>query len=307
MAGGVALADIIDGTNNDETIRGTSGGDLIDAMGGDDAVYGLAGADNIQGGDGHDHLYGGQEAAISNDGGSDIRGGAGQDTILGSSGADILNGGPGPDRIDEGPADDAAGETIYGGDGDDDIDAASTPGVKDNVIDCGAGTDTVLADPVDAVAADCENVSRVPSIAPEMDPDAPAPEEAGLSSGSGEIQTQAFNCWGKTHYPHKSTHYAWRNHPRVATSVETWCLMDSNNLYTTANMYRLRAWGYSFLDDATKYKQGTAYQEVIPHWDCRNESDDFYYKTKSYHRMTNNGNAASAFTAAENPKKLWCV
>jgi hypothetical protein len=223
LASSVALADIIDGTNNDEKIRGTSGGDIIDAMGGDD-----------------------------------------------------------------------------------DIDAASTPGVKDNVIDCGAGTDAVLADPLDDVAADCENVERVPSIAPEMDPNVAAPEEAGLSSGSGEVQAQAFNCTGKTHWPHRSTHYAWRDHLRVATSVETWCLTNDNNLYTTANMYRLRAWGWSFLDDATKYGQTIKYQEVIPHYDCYNASDDFYFKTKSYHRVTNNGNAASTFTAAKNPNKIWC-
>lgn len=158
LASGVALADIINGTNGDDTITGTAGGDLIDGRDGNDTISGLAGADDVVGGLGDDALYGGDlNTDIADDGGSNIEGGGGNDDIVGSSGADILEGGPGADNLLEGPENDAAEEEMYGGDGDDTLNAVSTPAYKD-VVSCGAGVDKAHVDRLDVVASDCELV-----------------------------------------------------------------------------------------------------------------------------------------------------
>ncbi len=100
--------------------------------------------------------------------------------------AAVVLGGPGADAISGGPlADELAGETgddnLQGGAGDDILDgglgadrAAGGPGddtlrMRDGIADevsCGDGLDTVLADTVDSVAADCEQVTRVATEPP---------------------------------------------------------------------------------------------------------------------------------------------
>jgi RTX calcium-binding nonapeptide repeat (4 copies) len=70
---------------------------------------------------------------------------AGNDVLRGLGGNDLLRGGPGRD-------------TIAGGPGNDSI-AANGDAARDTVS-CGPGLDIVDADPGDAVAADCEVVSR---------------------------------------------------------------------------------------------------------------------------------------------------
>lgn len=80
-----------------------------------------------------------------------INGGGGDDAIAGGAGADDLTGGPGWDVINGGPGNDV-------------IDARD--GRADRGIVCGAGTDTVYADPSDRrrsgrrgnIAPDCERV-----------------------------------------------------------------------------------------------------------------------------------------------------
>jgi Ca2+-binding RTX toxin-like protein len=67
-------------------------------------------------------------------------GGGGDDTVTGGAGADVLNGGPGNDTIQ------------------------ARDGVADRV-DCGDGTDTVVADAVDAVVG-CETVQLPPVVTP---------------------------------------------------------------------------------------------------------------------------------------------
>jgi Ca2+-binding RTX toxin-like protein len=62
-------------------------------------------------------------------------GGAGDDAIFGNLDDDVIWGGPGNDRIN----------VIRGG---------------NDVVRCGPGEDTVLADPTDHVAGDCEHVHR---------------------------------------------------------------------------------------------------------------------------------------------------
>ena len=73
-----------------------------------------------------------------------LRGGAGVDTILGRGGDDVILGGRGRDRIE-------------GNGGNDQI--STRDGVRDIVI-CGRGRDSVVADRVDRVDSDCERVVR---------------------------------------------------------------------------------------------------------------------------------------------------
>jgi WD40 repeat protein len=81
-----------------------------------------------------------------------IHGLGGNDRIDGRAGNDVLYGDGGNDTIVGG----AGRDTIFGGAGNDTIDAAD--GERD-VIDCGAGTDTVVADAIDVVR-NCEHVTR---------------------------------------------------------------------------------------------------------------------------------------------------
>jgi hypothetical protein len=97
----------------------------------------VATAASIVGSSGADVLRGTAKADV-------LDGRTGKDTLLGLGGADFLVGGPGRDRILAGPGDDRV---------------KSEDGAVDSVA-CGPGIDTVNADPVDVVAADCEVVAR---------------------------------------------------------------------------------------------------------------------------------------------------
>ena len=83
------------------------------------------------------------------DGPNTLRGGAGDDTLAGGGGDDIIDGGTGADTI----SGDAGDDVILARDGEVDQ------------IACGDGVDSVVADPQDVVAADCE----VRGIAPARD------------------------------------------------------------------------------------------------------------------------------------------
>jgi Ca2+-binding RTX toxin-like protein len=119
-------ANVIIGTDGNDTIAGTSGSDLIASFNGDDTVnaaagndkiLGGSGVDTINGGDNDDHIYGYAGADIlSGDAGADkILGGLGNDTIRGGAGDDDLRGEAGDDTIYTG----AGTDTITGGLGDD--------------------------------------------------------------------------------------------------------------------------------------------------------------------------------------------
>lgn len=101
-------------------------------------------------------------------------GGKAGDTLTGNAKANRLSGGDGNDRLEGGPGADG----LDGGAGDDTI--LARDGVADTVT-CGAGVDTVDADPVDTLAADCE-----PTPAPVTG--APAPTGGGTpQTGGGEV------------------------------------------------------------------------------------------------------------------------
>nr|WP_310886896.1 calcium-binding protein [Pseudomonas cannabina] len=90
---------VMQGSDIDETLSGTSGNDLIDAGAGDDTVNGGSGNDTLSGGAGADTLNG--------DGGNDLlQGGAGNDTLYGGDGNDVLDGGAGNDQLNGGDGDD---------------------------------------------------------------------------------------------------------------------------------------------------------------------------------------------------------
>jgi Ca2+-binding RTX toxin-like protein len=78
----------------------------------------------------------------------------GNDTVRGGRGADVVDGGAGNDVLNPGPG----ADVVRGGSGNDTITVRD--GVADSV-DCGSGTDTVVADRVDVLTG-CEKVSLPP-------------------------------------------------------------------------------------------------------------------------------------------------
>lgn len=96
----------------------------------------------VLGGPGADRITGGPAA-------DQLAGDAGDDVLAGGDGADVVDGGLGADRLDGGPGDD---------------ELRVRDGIADEIT-CGAGTDAVVADTLDVVAAGCERVDRL-AIAP---------------------------------------------------------------------------------------------------------------------------------------------
>lgn len=118
--------------------RGGSGNDVLSLPRAGDRLYGEAGDDRLTGGGGGDRLYGGA-------GNDALSAGAGKDYIHGGDGDDALVGGLGADRL-------------IGGLGHDLIHSADA--VKDRLILCGDGHDSLLRDPFDVADAQfCENIT----------------------------------------------------------------------------------------------------------------------------------------------------
>lgn len=166
----------------DDTVQAGDGNDFIDLGEGDDKAINHLGADVLDGGPGDDTLTGGQV----ND---QLRGGAGRDTLVGGLGGDLIEGGDGldtvsyeertagvtislnrqPDDGEPGEGDNVASdvETIWTGAGDD------TVNVRDGatqLVDCGVGADTLIADPFDG-AGSCETEERSRDALPDVDAD----------------------------------------------------------------------------------------------------------------------------------------
>ncbi|MCW2961853.1 MAG: hypothetical protein JWM90_2240 [Thermoleophilia bacterium] len=111
--------------------------DVYAGSAGPDHIRLLDGNDLARGGSGNDSLFG--------QGGNDqLFGGAGKDRLFGGVGNDLLDGGPGADLL----SGEAGRDRIIARDG-----------VRD-VIRCGSGFDTVIADRRDVVSRDCERVQR---------------------------------------------------------------------------------------------------------------------------------------------------
>ena len=160
LAGGVAQADVITGTAAPDELVGTYGSDSIFGLGAGDlvlddpAVLDPGADDSMYGGPGNDGIFAelGDDAAFGGPGDDDVSGGVGGDLILGNDGDDY---------VDDGPAFDTFSDALYGGAGDDTLDAFNDPPVADSVV-CGPGEDLVFTDGTDLIADDCETVVRGP-------------------------------------------------------------------------------------------------------------------------------------------------
>lgn len=111
------IAQSLDGTGGDDTLRGGEAGDVIRGFGGADALDGEGGDDLIEAGTGNDSVTGGLgDDRLFGDAGFDtIRGGAGNDEIRGGNEADTLYGDDGADTL----FGEVGVDNIFGGDGDD--------------------------------------------------------------------------------------------------------------------------------------------------------------------------------------------
>ncbi|MCF7544292.1 calcium-binding protein [Pseudomonas petrae] len=96
---GYSTDDVINAGAGDDSISGGSGNDTLSGEAGDDNLNGGSGNDTLSGGAGADSLYG-------DDGDDTLLGGAGNDYLYGGSGNDTLDGGAGNDRLDGGAGDD---------------------------------------------------------------------------------------------------------------------------------------------------------------------------------------------------------
>ena len=133
MVAGASLPQRLYGLSGDDWIAGSAtratclfggdGDDMLALAGGGGIALGEAGADVLVGSDLDDGLSGG----------------GGADSLQGRGGADVLRGGSGLDALS-------------GGAGDDVLDSAD--GLPE-LVDCGAGADTAIADAVDVVVS-CE-------------------------------------------------------------------------------------------------------------------------------------------------------
>ena len=158
---GTAAINVRTGTARTDIMFGLGANDSLRGGGGLDCLYGGVGNDVLRGDGGNDRLFG-------DTGNDQLEGLAGNDRLSGQSGVDRLDGGAGNDSAYGGAGRDRlldrrGKDRLSGGSGNDRIDARDATRSGRRGIDrilCGAGVDTVLADPRDNVARDCER-SRV--------------------------------------------------------------------------------------------------------------------------------------------------
>ncbi len=145
------MVDTIRGTNEDDTLVGSTVTELIQSYSGDDSIVGGGGPDTIEGGDGNDTIWGGMDD-------DSIGGGQGDNFIYGGNdprvdrlvddGDDVIRGGDGKDVVYAGGGNNSVSvyggdNTVYAGDGNDFLrtDSGAEDGVTYMFI--GKGDDTV--------------------------------------------------------------------------------------------------------------------------------------------------------------------
>lgn len=131
IIGGGDSRQIIEGTDEDDTITGGNGFNIIRGNGGNDIITGGDNLNFIYGGDGDDTITGGNGTNI-------IRGENGNDVIHDGSGDSYLDGGEGDDKIYGGDGNDI----IIGGDGSDELHGEN----GDDIIAGNAGNDTLYGE-----------------------------------------------------------------------------------------------------------------------------------------------------------------
>ncbi len=150
------VLNLVNGTPGNETLNGSVVDDAIYGLSGTDNLNGFGGNDLLDGGTGYDYLFGGQgndTLVAGNDAdGSQQRGDEGDDSLTGSGGSDRLEGSSGDDVLDGGSGSDLSyggegSDVLRGGDGNDTLDEEDSSGILSiDVIDGGAGDDTIIAD-----------------------------------------------------------------------------------------------------------------------------------------------------------------
>src|ERR687897_417063 len=95
FTGQEAMAEVLIGTDSEDTLVGTEGADRLDGRAGDDRLDGLGGDDTIEGGDGNDEIFPGE-------GDDDVFAGAGDDLIFArdTNGVDFIDCGDGFDEVE---------------------------------------------------------------------------------------------------------------------------------------------------------------------------------------------------------------
>jgi Ca2+-binding RTX toxin-like protein len=131
--------DYLNGNGGHDTLRGNGGHDNLRGASGHDLLIGGAGNDFMQGGEGNDTLSG-------NDGNDSMNGGSGNDGLSGGNGDDDLRGERGRDTLLAGDGDDIAmggigRDIVLGGRGNDHVDGEQTRG---DTINGGEGDDNVV-------------------------------------------------------------------------------------------------------------------------------------------------------------------
>ena len=149
------------GTTGADTITGTSGVDWIRGLGGADLARGMGGSDIVQGGKGKDIVkgLGGPDTFLfGGESGPQFEGGpftdASDDYVYGGSGGDNIIGGYAQGGVDR----------VFGEDGDDYIQTYQRGSAKDldivvtkEIINCGAGDDTVVRSEERRVGKECRS------------------------------------------------------------------------------------------------------------------------------------------------------
>ena len=126
----------IEGTPNDDLLKGGEGDDKIDGEDGDDTISGKQGNDELNGGKDDDVING----ELGND---TLKGGNGNDEISGEGGNDLMAGGKGDDTLLAGDGD----EGILGNEGNDVLNGGE--GV--DIMAGGTGNDTFICDLFDTI------------------------------------------------------------------------------------------------------------------------------------------------------------
>jgi Ca2+-binding RTX toxin-like protein len=224
----------LSGTPGDDVIIGTANADTIDGEGGNDTICGLAGFDTIRGGLGGDFMdagpgggganYGPASGPVTVNLATGQASGEGTDTLsnfsevygsqyndnligrddnigleflAGEGGNDQLSSGAGNDRIDGGDGNDqidggAGGDTLNGDQGGDTI--LSRDGTFD-AVNCGTETDSVTADTLDSIAADCEMVDIGPIVlGPIVQSHTLLVSRTGAGSGTVTSSSEGISC-----------------------------------------------------------------------------------------------------------------
>lgn len=140
VLGGGEEREVLEGTDEDNTLNAGDGFNIIYGNGGNDTIEGGENVDFVFGGDGDDTISGGNGTNI-------LHGEAGNDTLSDGEGSSYLNGGDGDDTLFAGAGNDAllggtGSDEMHGEDGDDVL--AGNDG--DDTLYGEAGADTLYAD-----------------------------------------------------------------------------------------------------------------------------------------------------------------